>query len=303
MVEFKEPFTRLLTQGMVCKETVKCREHGFLFPNQVTEKDGEYRCPDCGRPVEIGRIEKMSKSKKNVVDPNVLIDQYGADTLRLFCLFAAPPERDLDWSDAGVEGAWRFLNRVWRLVEETAEDLRGVGPCEDEKGLEGAAKGLYRKTHQTIKRVTTDIETRFHFNTAISAVMELVNALQAEKEGLLATPQGVPVVRLAVETIVVLLSPVVPHLADELWQRLGCEGSVLETAWPTYREGALKEDEILIVIQVNGKVRSKTHVAAGTADETVKALAMADERVAARIGDRPVKKVIVVKNKLVNIVV
>jgi len=303
LVAYKEPFTRLLTQGMVCKETMKCPRHGFLFPHEVTVKEEKGTCRLCEHPVEIGRIEKMSKSKKNVVDPNALISHYGADTLRLFCLFAAPPERDLDWSDAGVEGAWRFLNRVWRLVEETLEDLRGVAPYDEETGLEGDAKALCRKTHQTIKRVTTDIEDRFHFNTAISAVMELVNTLQSLKESVLSDSQGVPVVRFAVETVIVLLSPVVPHIADELWQRLGYEKSLLEISWPGYREEALKEDQILIVVQVNGKVRSKMHVPADMPEEQIKELALADERVVARIQGRPIKKVILVKNKLVNIVV
>ncbi len=303
LVEYKEPFTRLLTQGMVCKETAKCPEHGFLFPSEMTSGDGHSTCSLCGRPVKIGRIEKMSKSKKNVVDPNALISYYGADTLRLFCLFAAPPERDLDWSDAGVEGAWRFLNRVWRLVEESLDDLQGVRPNEEETGLDGDAKVVCRKTHQTIKRVTTDIESRFHFNTAISAVMELVNTLQSLKEPVLAMPQGPSVVRFAVETVLVLLSPVVPHIGDELWAHLGYTNSLLDVSWPSYRESALKADEILIVVQVNGKVRSKVQVPAGTPEDRIKEVALADERVAARIQERPIKKVIVVKNKLVNIVV
>ncbi|MDY6952075.1 MAG: leucine--tRNA ligase, partial [Thermodesulfobacteriota bacterium] len=175
LVDYKEPFTRLLTQGMVCKETKKCPDHGFLYPEEVVQEQGLPACKHCGRPVEVGRIEKMSKSKKNVVDPNLLMERYGADTLRLFCLFAAPPERDLDWSDQGVEGAYRFLNKVWRLVADHVEALKGVAPFDGGQELSGASKDLYRKTHQTIKRVTTDIDTRFHFNTAISAVMELVN--------------------------------------------------------------------------------------------------------------------------------
>ncbi|NVL90586.1 MAG: leucine--tRNA ligase [Desulfobacterales bacterium] len=304
LATYKEPFTRLLTQGMVCKETLKCADHGFLFPEEVVENDQGLTCKHCGSRVEIGRIEKMSKSKKNVVDPNALIEKYGADTLRLFCLFAAPPERDLDWSDQGVEGAYRFLKRVWRLVERHAAHIQDIKTFDGEKEVTGDLKALYRKIHQTIKRVTNDIETRFHFNTAISAVMELVNTVQAvKKEDILLTPDGASILRSALETVIVLLSPIVPHWAEELWEVLGNSESVLEVAWPAYREEAIVEDEILIVVQINGKVRSRFNITADADEEAIKAAALADDRVVARIAGRPVKKVIVVKKKLVNIVV
>ena len=303
LVTYKEPFTRLLTQGMICKETTKCANHGLLFPEEVVEKDQIRTCKHCGSQVEIGRIEKMSKSKKNVVDPNALIEKYGADTLRLFCLFAAPPERDLDWSDQGVEGAYRFLKRVWRLVAEHRAHVQNVKPFDGGGELAEDLKTLHRKTHQTIKRVTNDIEARFHFNTAISAVMELVNTMQALKEGVLSTSQGASVMRLALETVIVLLSPIVPHLAEELWETLGNSGSVLEVAWPAYREEAIAQDEILIVVQVNGKVRSRFNIAVDADEEAIRAAALADDRIVARIAGRPVKKVIVVQKKLVNIVV
>ena len=303
LVDFKEPFTRLLTQGMVCKETIKCPEHGFLLPEEAVTKNGSQACEKCGRPAEIGRIEKMSKSKKNVVDPNVLISKYGADTLRLFCLFAAPPERDLDWSDQGVEGAYRFLNRVWRLVGDHLEAINGIRPYEGGALLSGQSKVLFRRTHRTIKRVTDDIDRRFHFNTAISAVMELVNTIQSVKDALLSESDGLPVLRFALETVVILLSPIVPHMTDELWQTLGKSQSALEVAWPSYQEEALKKDEILLVIQVNGKVRSRIHVSANAEQEAIKSMALADERIVARMAGRSPKKVIVVPNKLVNIVV
>jgi leucyl-tRNA synthetase len=303
LVDYKEPFTRLLTQGMVCKETVKCPEHGFLLPDEAVSKGGTQACEKCGRQVEIGRIEKMSKSKKNVVDPNVLIGKYGADTLRLFCLFAAPPERDLDWSDQGVEGAYRFLNRVWRLVGDHSEEMRGVMPFDGSTDLSGQSKTLFRKTHQTIKRVTDDIDRRFHFNTAISAVMELVNTIQSVKQGIFAEPSGLPVLRSALEAVVILLSPIVPHMADELWQALGKSGSAIEVAWPSYLEEAIQQDEILLVIQVNGKVRSRMQVPANTEQDAIKSMALADDRIVARMAGRSAKKVIVVPKKLVNIVV
>jgi len=302
LVTYKEPFTRLLTQGMVCKETLKCSNHGFLYPEEVVGKDQSRTCKHCKSQVEVGRIEKMSKSRRNVVDPNALIEKYGADTLRLFCLFAAPPERGLDWSDQGVEGAYRFLKRVWRLAEEHVAHIQGVEPFDGDEALAGDLRSLYRKIHQTIKRVTNDIEGRFHFNTAISAVMELVNTIQAVKEGIVSTPEGASVLRLALETVIVLLSPIVPHLAEELWEALGNSGSVLKVPWPTYREEAIAEDEILIVVQVNGKVRSRFHISVDADEEEMKAVALADDRIVARIAGRPVKRVIVVKNKLVNIV-
>jgi leucyl-tRNA synthetase len=303
LVTYKEPFTRLLTQGMVCKETLKCSNHGFLYPEEIVKKDQRQTCKHCQSQVEVGRIEKMSKSRRNVVDPNILIEKYGADTLRLFCLFAAPPERDLDWSDQGVEGAYRFLKRVWRLVADHVADIRGVEPFDGDRAVTGDLRTLYRKTHVTIKRVTNDIETRFHFNTAISAVMELVNTIQAVRDRILLTPEGTSVLRLALETVIVLLSPIVPHLAEELWEAMGCSGSVLEAAWPTYREEAIAEDEILMVVQVNGKVRSRFHISVDADEQAIKAAALADDRIVARIAGRAVKRVIVVQNKLVNIVV
>ncbi|RLC19954.1 MAG: leucine--tRNA ligase, partial [Deltaproteobacteria bacterium] len=172
-LKVSEPFTNLLTQGMVCKETEACPEHGYLYPTEV--KDG--RCVHCGAEVVIGNTVKMSKSKKNVVDPQELIDRYGADTVRMFCLFASPPEKDLEWSDQGVEGSYRFLHRLWRLVSDHLDEITGVPAYDGKAPLSDAVKGVYRKTHQTIRKVTADIENRFHFNTAISAVMELVNEI------------------------------------------------------------------------------------------------------------------------------
>ncbi|MFO7554589.1 MAG: leucine--tRNA ligase [Desulfobacterales bacterium] len=303
LVNYREPFTRLLTQGMVCKETVSCPEHGFLLPEDVEGTDTDRRCKKCGQDTTIGRVEKMSKSKKNVIDPNILLEKYGADTTRLFCLFAAPPERDLEWSEQGVEGGYRFLNRVWRLAlnrMDSIHDARPFNGSPDE--LWGSLRGLFEKTHASIKKVTTDIEDRFHFNTAISAVMELVNTMYGidpdEKN-----VQNVEVMRLAVESVALLLSPIVPHFAEELWEALGFDTSILLASWPTYRKDALVKDELLIVVQVNGKLRSRFHIDADADDNTVKEMALSDERVQKFIDGKPVKKIIVVKKKLVNIVV
>ncbi len=303
LVQFKEPFTRLLTQGMVCKETTTCPEHGFLFPEQVKEVADGYQCALCDRPITVGRVEKMSKSKRNVVDPNFLLEQYGADTTRLFCLFAAPPERDLEWSDQGVDGSARFLKRVWRLVHNWLDRVTEAAPYEDSPDqLEGALRDLYKKAHQTIAKVTSDIEDRFHFNTAISAVMELVNqmySLESQDD----QPQLAGVMRHAVESVVLLLSPIVPHFSDEIWSALGYRQNVLSTPWPSHRQDALVKDEVTIVVQVNGKLRSRFDVALNTAKETLHETAMADEKVQRFIADKTIRKVIVIPNKLVNIVV
>jgi len=302
LVGFKEPFTRLLTQGMVCKETVACEQHGFLLPAEVEARGGRRVCVKCGQAVSEGRVEKMSKSKKNVVDPNTLLDRYGADTTRLFCLFAAPPERDLEWSEQGVDGGFRFLNRVWRMAHTWMAAIEAVDPYSGPAdGLEEELKGLYKKTHQTIKKVTADIEDRFHFNTAISAVMELVNLTAALPTGT-PRPHQAEVVRFALDTMALLLAPLVPHFSEELWEALGHRRSVLLEPWPSYREEALEKEALTIVVQVNGKLRSRFEAAADADEATIKATALADEKVRKFIDGKQVRKVIVVKGKLVNIV-
>ncbi|MBI9083840.1 MAG: leucine--tRNA ligase [Desulfobacterales bacterium] len=303
LVRFKEPFARLLTQGMVCKETCRCPEHGFLLPEETAGTADALTCVTCGSPVDVGRVEKMSKSKKNVVDPNVLLDRYGADTTRLFCLFATPPERDLEWSEQGVEGSYRFLNRVWRLTWSLMDRIRSAAPYHGPaQALDGDLGQLYKKIHQTVYRVTRDIDERFHFNTAISAVMELVNTLYGVDVDQTPSLEKDGVLRYAMETVVLLLSPMVPHFAEEVWAALGKDGSVLRAPWPTYREDALVRDELEIVVQVNGKLRSRFTAAADADDDTLRTAALADERVCKFVGDRSVRKVIVVKKKLVNIV-
>lgn len=299
-LKVSEPFTNLLTQGMVCKETQECPEHGYLYPYEV--KDG--RCVQCQREIITGNTVKMSKSKRNVVDPEDLIERYGADTVRMFCLFASPPEKDLEWNDQGVEGSYRFLNRVWRVVVDHIDDITKVTAYGGKEALSDRLKALHRKTHQAIKKVTDDIENRFHFNTAISAVMELVNEIsQFMNEMVEKDETAWSVVREAVETAVVLLSPVVPHIAEELWYMLGHDKSLLTIPWPVYREEALEAEKILVVLQVNGKVRNRIEVPSSYSQNEIETEALADERVQRFISGKPVKKVIVVKNKLVNVVV
>jgi leucyl-tRNA synthetase len=300
LADYKEPFTRLLTQGMVCKETVSCPEHGFLFPEEADGTGDDRVCVKCGKKVTVGRVEKMSKSKRNVIDPNTLLERYGADTTRLFCLFAAPPERDLEWSEQGVDGSYRFLNRVWRLALDwmpLMKDVPSFTGAPDE--LEGDIRELYKKAHQTIKKVGSDIEERFHFNTAISAVMELVNAMY----GIPQEKPGAGVMKFVTESAVLLLSPMVPHFAEEIWHALGHDGSILLESWPSYREDALTKDELLIVVQVNGKLRSRFTVDADTDEDAIKEQALSDEQAQKFIGGKPIRKVIVVGKKLVNIVV
>jgi leucyl-tRNA synthetase len=267
-----EPFTRLLTQGMVLLDGAK-----------------------------------MSKSKGNVVDPDEMIRAYGADTTRLFCLFAAPPERDLEWSDQGVAGSFRFLNRVWSLVRELWEPLRQAEPFRGEGGqLPPSLRSLRQKVHQTIHRVTSDIEARFHFNTAIAAMMELVNELYKSREEQAEDLQdqlAASVWREAIETLILLLSPMVPHLAEELWRHLGHASSVYLEPWPQADAAALAAETRLVIIQVNGKLRSKIEVAVDAGDAQIEELALADARIQEFLQGKPVKKVVVARQKLVNIVV
>ncbi len=295
-----EPFTNLLTQGMVCKETFRCREHGYLYPEEV--KDG--RCTLCGSEIEIGSSTKMSKSTKNVVDPQELVERYGADTVRMFCLFASPPERDLEWNDEGVEGAWRFLNRVWRLVQENREHLSRVRPYDGVQEISSDLRDIHRKTHQSIKKVTEDIEDRFHFNTAISAVMELFNTVNQFLNAHGKLPdEAWSVIKEATETMLILLHPIVPHITEELWSSLSHEHSLATMQWPTCREGALTVESRVVVIQVNGKVRSRMEVPLSLGEEEIRQKALEDERIQRFVGDKAIKKLIVVQNKLVNVVV
>lgn len=294
MITLDEPFENLLTQGMVCMETRSCPEHGWLYPEEVINGC----CSRCQAEVVSGRNEKMSKSKKNVIDPDGLIGRYGADTARLFTLFAAPPEKDLEWNDQGVEGCYRFLNRVWRLVYENLETISEAAEV-DTANLQPAARDLRRLVHRTIKKVTEDIDGSFHFNTAIAAVMELVNGISAvpDKETI---PEAL---REAIEAVVRLLSPFVPHICEELWQNLGYQSCLEESGWPVWEESALAAETLLIVVQVNGKVRGKVIVPAEADKATVESAALAETNVARFIEGRTLRKVIVIPGRLVNVVV
>ena len=266
LVDYDEPFSNLLTQGMVIKDGAK-----------------------------------MSKSLGNVVSPEEILSKYGADTARLFILFAAPPERELEWSDQGVEGSFRFLNRIWRIVQAFEAVLEQKVTEYDHNNLSEADKDLRRVLHGSIKKVTNDIETRFNFNTAISTMMELVNALYAYKEAVKEPNAGL--VYEAISDLIKMMSPFVPHITEELWRgAIDANSSVHEQSWPECDEEALKVDNVEIVLQVNGKVRGRLTVPAEATKEELEKIAMADANVQAHIGDATVRKVICVPGRLVNIV-
>jgi len=265
LVKVDEPFKALLSQGMVIKDGAK-----------------------------------MSKSKGNVVSDDVIREKYGADTGRLFELFAAPPEKDLDWSDQGVEGAYRFLNRLWRFTFQHRDLLLRANSTLYQVDGAPHLRELQRIIHRTIKKVTEDIEGRFHFNTAIAAVMELFNALSlAAKDG---ARQGEDLIKGGLETIVLLLYPFVPHVASELWLNLGQKKSLEEAGWPAYSEEALTEEQALIVIQVDGRLRGKVKVPLNATEQAVESEALSDPKVKGFIQGREIRKVVHVPGRLVNIV-
>ncbi len=298
LVASDEPFANLLTQGMVIADTFYREaadgKRTWFNPADVETKDGVATLKSDGRPVIVGGTEKMSKSKNNGVDPQALIDQYGADTARLFTMFAAPPEQSLEWSDAGVEGAHRFLKRLWKMAYEHVQG--GVVAAFAGGELNDAAKALRRQLHQTIQKVGDDIERRKQFNTAIAAVMELMNAL-ARLEGDDAVTRSVR--QEVLEAAVALLAPIVPHIADSLYAELK-PGAAM--TWPAVDESALVQDEIELMLQVNGKLRGQIRVAASAEKAAIEAAAVANEAAQKYLEGRPPKKVVVVPGRLVNIV-
>ncbi|MDR4486718.1 MAG: leucine--tRNA ligase [Nitrospirales bacterium] len=309
-----EPFAHLLTQGMVTKETYWCDEHRWVFPTEIKKEDGKRTCAHCGREIVVGRTEKMSKSRKNIASPEELCDRFGADTARLFSLFAAPPEKDLEWSDTGVEGGYRFLNRVWRLVHELQPVLSicsGSGAAsqpasssqEDPSPL---CEHLYRAAHRTIKKVTEDLDRDFQFNTAVAALMEFVNELYKlwnDHSASSLSAGEAQAWRSAMEHLILLLSPFAPHVSEELWETLGRTASVGQQPWPSFQAKWVEQAEWTIPLQVNGKLRSKIVVPAGSSKEEVLAHAHADPKLGEWLQGKPPRKVIYVEHKLVNFVV
>ena len=292
-----EPFERLLSQGMVCMQTAECPKHGWRYPEEVDEKG---KCRQCGETVDVGRSMKMSKSKRNVVEPSSLIERYGADTARLFILFASPPEKDLDWNEQGVEGAFRFLNRIHRLVAPRAKAIADAAAGWDDSG---EVRAIRQMTHRTLIKVTGDIEDRSHFNTAISAVMEMVNFLYLVPEAAWGRPASAAALREAVEILLHMLSPFAPHMGEELWERIGGKGLLCSRPWPAADVDVAREEEIEVVVQVNGKVRSKLTIGAGAGEDEVRERVMADPKVREYTAGGEIRKTVYVPGKLFSIVV
>ncbi len=290
-VGVKEPFAGLFTQGMVCHETYQNPAGAWLTPEEISRaEDGTLTETATGAPVTVGRVEKMSKSKKNVVDPGSIIDTYGADTARWFMLSDSPPERDMEWTTAGVEGAWRFAQRLWRMLNEALPTLDAAGPANE------AGASLRRATHKTIAAVTEDIE-QFHFNKGVARIYEFANALNEHKAADGAAK------REAFETLVKLVGPMMPHLAEEMWAALGHETLLALAPWPVADADLARDDLVTIAVQVGGKLRATLSLARDAAKELVEAAALADDNVRRAIDGRAVRKVVVVPNRVVNVVV
>ncbi len=268
-LDIDEPFSNLLTQGMVLKDGAK-----------------------------------MSKSKGNVVDPNEMVGKYGADTVRLYCLFVAPPDKEFDWSDEGIQGAHRFLQRLWRLVQENGDSLQAVAPCSftAAEADDETTKEMRHKEHATVKKVGDDIRDRFQFNTAIAAVMELTNTMYHHVEELKTTDKGNKALSSAIASALTLLSPMVPHVCEELWRDLGHSEPLSAASWPEYDEAALQTDQVTIVVQVNGKLRAKMDVPAQAAKDEIEKMALGEANVEKHIAGKTIRKVVVVPGKLVNVV-
>ncbi|CAH9055618.1 Leucine--tRNA ligase [Pseudoalteromonas holothuriae] len=306
LVNSDEPFERLLCQGMVLAETFYRKDEKggdiWISPTDVeTETDDKGRVTkawhkDDGQPVFSSGMSKMSKSKNNGIDPQTVIKQYGADTVRLFMMFTAPPEQTLEWSDSGVEGAHRFLKRVWKY----AVDVNNAGKTAlNVSALSSNQKALRREVHKAIAKVTDDLSRRQTFNTAIAAIMELSNKLTKAP---LKDTQDIAIANEALHAIVIMLAPIAPHMCHALWTELGFESDILDAAWPSVDESALVEDEKLIIVQVNGKLRAKLTVAADATQEQVEAIAFAEENVTKFTDDKTIRKVIYVPGKLLNVV-
>tara|TARA_A100001011_G_scaffold373237_1_gene432432 strand:- start:1122 stop:3716 length:2595 start_codon:yes stop_codon:yes gene_type:complete len=307
LVKSNEPFKKLLCQGMVLSESYYYQSEGkkiWVSPSKAELHRDKYgkveKIIDIETGVELtsGGITKMSKSKNNGVDPQLIIDKYGSDTVRLFTMFASPPEQTMEWSDEGVSGAFKFLKKLWRIVHDqiklSNEDVIDVSILNDQQ------KYLRRKTHETIKKVSDDFGRRNTFNTAIAAVMELLNEIPKVDT---ISPQSIAVRREAISNAILMLNPIVPHICNKLWLTLGNPTSICEIDWPKVDELALLKTSSIIVIQVNGKVRGKIEVSVGSNDDTVKSQALEHENVQKFIAGKKVKKIIIIPNKIVNIVI
>ena len=311
-VDFSEPFSGLLTQGMVCHETYRDGRGQWLYPEQVARgADGSTVHAETGEPVAVGRTESMSKSKKNVVDPDAIIAAYGADTARWFMLSDSPPERDLEWTDAGVQGVWRYVNRLWRLMTEPARAPAPAG-AEAPERFDAVAGALRRATHRAIANVTACLGD-FRYNRAVATIHELSNAIMdfeaasgaGGREGGDGGADGgrAWAHRESLEALARLVNPMMPHLAEEAWQRLGHRELLADTPWPLHDESLIAEESVTVAVQVNGKLRATLEIARDASDEAAEAAALAHPSVQRAVDGGAVRKVIVVANRVVNVVV
>ena len=302
----KEPFEGLLTQGMVCHETYRDENGKWLYPDEVEitgyKSARALEGAQGGSAVTVGRSEKMSKSRKNVVDPESIIETYGADTARLFMLSDSPPDRDLDWTEAGIEGAWRYVNRLWRMVNQAPAPpgtfLAAIGVTRPD-ALGEHSQAVLKIIHRTIVAVSDDLD-KFHFNRAVARIRELTNEL----EDLSPEEEGADwVMRQGLETAVYLIGPMMPHLAEELWHSLGHQTLLADTPWPEAEADQLVEKNVTVAVQVNGKLRGTLDLPKDSDDQTAETAALALENVSAAIAGKPIRKVIIVPNRIINVVV
>jgi len=300
MVDLSEPFDGLFTQGMVCHETYTDQAGNWVFPADLAKgEDGSIKLRETGEAVTVGRSIKMSKSKKNVVDPTEIIDQYGADTARWFVLSDSPPERDLEWTEEGVEGAWRFSQRLWRIVVTGLENA-GEASEGEPSDFSAAAKDLRRMCHVSIDEISKDIED-FHFNSAVAQIYKLSNAIAAFKGD--GSAGDIYALREALVSLIQLSAPMMPHICEELWQMMGGNGLVIDAPWPTARKDLMTKSSVTIAIQVKGKLRDTLEMDLDLDKAEVEKRALASEKIIKAIGDNKIRKVIVVPNKIVNIVI
>jgi leucyl-tRNA synthetase len=296
-LDLEEPFAGLFTQGMVCHETYQSETGEWLFPEEVETADNGRLVDAAGRPVTAGRHEKMSKSKRNVVGLDAIVDTYGADTARLYLLSDSPPERDLEWTETGIEGTWRYVNRLWRMVSEPAVRL-AVRGSPMPPGLPAALIAIRRVTHKTIVAVTDDLD-KFRFNRAVARIRELTNALEELPASELGAPE---VLREGLEIVARLIGPMMPHLAEEMWEVLGGEGLLAEQPWPVADPQLTHDDQVTVAVQVNGKLRGTLEVPRDLDKAVVENAALGLPQVTRWLEGRSPRKVIVVPNRIVNIV-
>jgi leucyl-tRNA synthetase len=294
-IDVKEPFTRLLTQGMVCHETYQNKDGKWLFPDDVIKQDGKYTHIKTGEEVIVGRTQKMSKSKKNVVDPLEIIQSYGADTARLFMLSDSPPERDLEWSDSGIDGAWRFVNRLWRLGENIKDKIAGLTDDYSSVSDKEAVK-LRKIVHKTVAAITSDLDN-FYLNKSVARVRELTNAIEAIK---LENEDCKLALKESVEILVRLILPMIPHIAEELWESLGFSGNVNQ--WPVADKDLLIDNVVTIAVQHNGKLRGTLELPVNISREEAEKAALELPSIQKILAEKELRKIIVVQNKIVNVV-